>query len=172
VLTAQQLKALLSLKPLAREGGYFAETYRSSEAISATALPSRYQGAKPFGTAIYFLLTPDTFSVLHRLPTDEVYHFYLGDPVEMLQLRPNGSGTIVVLGHDLVAGMHLQLTVPRGTWQGARLRPGGSFALMGTTMAPGFDSGDFEAGSRAALLAEYSGFRELILALTREHGQR
>lgn len=167
-LTVEQLRALLSLQPLAMEGGYFAETYRSSEAIPAAALPSRYRGSKSFGTAIYFLLTPDTFSVLHRLPTDEIYHFYLGDPVEMLQLRPDGSGTVVVLGHDLVAGMRPQLTVPKATWQGARLRPGGAFALMGTTMAPGFDTGDFEAGRRATLLAEYPAFEDLIVSLTRE----
>jgi predicted cupin superfamily sugar epimerase len=168
VLTVEQLKALLNLRPLAMEGGYFAETYRSPEEIPAAALPARYRGSKPFGTAIYFLLTPDTFSALHRLATDEIYHFYLGDPVEILQLRPDGSGRIVVLGHDLTAGMHPQLTVPKETWQGARLRPGGAFALMGTTMAPGFDFGDFEAGRKAALLAEYPGFEDVILSLTRE----
>ena len=166
-LTADELKALLKLKPLAMEGGYFAETYRSAETITHPSLPLRYRQDKSFGTAIYFLLTPDTFSVLHRLPTDEVYHFYLGDPVELLQLHPDGSGTVTILGHDLSSGMKLQFTVARGTWQGSRLCAGGGFALMGTTMAPGFDHEDFEGGVRQQLLHAYPQFRELILALTR-----
>lgn len=167
MLTAEQLKRLLNLQPLATEGGYFAETYRAVESIPRESLPGRYAGPKPFGTAIYFLLTPDTFSTLHRLPTDEIYHFYLGDPVELLQLYPDGSGDVTILGHDLPTGMHLQLTVPHGTWQGSRLRPGGAFALLGTTMAPGFDYTDFEAGHRDILLKTYPAFRYLILALTR-----
>lgn len=166
-LTADELKALLKLKPLAREGGYFAETYRSAETIARHSLPGRYQRAKSLGTAIYFLLTPDTFSALHRLPTDETYHFYLGDPVELLQLHPDGSGTVTTLGHDLPNGMKLQLTVARGTWQGSRVCSGGEFALMGTTMAPGFDPDDFEGGERQSLLTAYPQFHELILALTR-----
>jgi len=166
-LTVEELKALLKLKPLAMEGGFFAETYRSVESISLSDLPTRYSTAKSFGTAIYFLLTPDTFSALHRLPTDETYHFYMGDPVELLQLRPDGSGFLTTLGHDLPNGMRPQVTVLRDTWQGSRLRPGGAYALMGTTMAPGFDESDFEAGRRQALLEAYPTFHDLILALTR-----
>ena len=166
-LTADELKALLKLKPLAREGGYFAETYRSAETIARPGLPGRYHHAKSLGTAIYFLLTPDTFSALHRLPTDETYHFYLGDPVALLQLHPDGSGTVTTLGSDLLGGMRPQFTVARETWQGSRLCPGGAFALMGTTMAPGFDYEDFEGGERQPLLTTYPQFRELILALTR-----
>lgn len=166
-LTVEELKALLKLKPLAMEGGFFAETYRSIESISLSDLPARYPTAKSFGTAIYFLLTPDTFSALHRLPTDETYHFYMGDPVELLQLRPDGSGILTTLGHDLPNGMRPQVTVPRNTWQGSRLRPGGAYALMGTTMAPGFDESDFEAGRRQVLFEAYPTFHDLILALTR-----
>ena len=166
-LTAEDLKALLKLQPLAIEGGYFSETYRSTETIAQSSLPSRYHQPKSFGTAIYFLLTPDTFSALHRLPTDEIYHFYLGDAVELLQLHPNGSGTITVLGHDLLGGMRPQLAIPRGTWQGSRLRPGGVFALMGTTMAPGFDLSDFESGHRQTLLDGYPALHDLINAFTR-----
>jgi predicted cupin superfamily sugar epimerase len=82
-------------------------------------------------------LTPDTFSALHRLASDEVFHFYLGDPVEMLQVWPDGSHRVVLIGTDLAAGERPQVVVPRGIWQGARLRPGGRFALLGTTVAPG-----------------------------------
>jgi uncharacterized protein len=118
-------------------------------------------------TAIYYLLTPETFSALHRLRSDEVFHFYLGDPVEMLQLLPGGEGRLHVLGTDLAAGMRPQVVVPRDVWQGARLLPGGSLALLGTTVAPGFDPADCESGKRDALVAAYPDFRERIVALTR-----
>lgn len=149
-MTAAELIAMLGLVPLEPEGGYFRETYRSDRS-----------------TAIYYLLTPKTFSAIHRLPWDEIFHFYLGDAVEMLQLAPGGAGQVVTLGADLVAGMRPQVVVPAGTWQGARLRKGGSLALMGTTVAPGFDPADFEAGDRARLVASHPAFRELIVALTR-----
>jgi predicted cupin superfamily sugar epimerase len=131
-------------------------------------LPGRYGGPRPCATAIYFLLTPEAHSAVHRLQTDEVWHFYLGDTVEMLLLAADGSGRAVLLGPDLSAGQRPQVVVPRGVWMGARLSPGGRFALLGTTMAPGFDAADFEAGNRAALLAAYPAFREMILALTDE----
>jgi predicted cupin superfamily sugar epimerase len=96
-----------------------------------------------------------------------VFHFYLGDPVEMLQLWPDGSYRVVVLGTDLPAGERPQVVVPQGVWQGARLRHGGRLALLGTTVAPGFDYADYEIGDRAALLASHPGARDLVTALTR-----
>ena len=165
--TVEALCALLGLVPHPVEGGFFVETYRSAESVPADALPSRYQGPRPAGTAIYYLLTPETFSAMHRLASDEVFHFYLGDPVEMLQLRPDGSHGVAVLGTDLEAGQRPQLVVPRGVWQGARLRAGGRLALLGTTVAPGFDYADYETGDRAALLASHPAARDLVVALTR-----
>nr|MBI3613046.1 cupin domain-containing protein [Nitrospirota bacterium] len=167
MLSVETLKALLHLKPLPVEGGYYAESYRSAESIAGDSLPGRYAGARSFGTGIYYLLTPDTCSMLHRLKSDEVYHFYLGDPVELLQLGPGELGTVVTLGPDLERGMKVQHVVPRGLWQGSRLRPRGRWALLGTTMAPGFDFADFEAGGREPLLRAYPQFEELILALTK-----
>ena len=166
MITIEQIKALLDLRRLSIEGGFFVESYRSAETIPGQALPERYGGARSHSTAIYFLLTPDTCSALHRLRTDEVWHFYLGDPVELLQLAPDGSGQIVLIGTDLPAGQRPQVVVRRGLWMGARLRPGGHLALLGTTMAPGFDPADFEVGEREALLAAYPGFRKMVLALT------
>lgn len=166
-MTAEEIKARLKLKPLPREGGYYAETYRAADSIPREALPARYRTAKPAGTAIYYLLTPDTFSALHRLPTDEIYHFYLGDPVELLQLRPDGTGLVTMVGADLAGGLQPQVVVPRGVWQGSRLRPGGRFALLGTTMAPGYDVDDYEPGRREVLTAEFPAFTALIQALTR-----
>lgn len=159
-LTAQQVIALLDLKPQPQEGGFFRETYRSNELVTLRG------GDRAAGTAIYYFLTPDTFSALHRLPTDEVFHFYLGDPVQMLQLGPNGKGQVLTLGNDLEVGQRPQVVVPAGVWQGSRLAPGGKLALLGTTMAPGFDFSDYEAGDRAVLAAGYPGFHDIIERLT------
>lgn len=165
--TVERIRALLHLEPLAMEGGYYAETYRAAEAIPAEALPARYGGRRSLGTAIYYLLTPDTCSAMHRLAGDELWHFYLGDPLEMLQLHPDGSGQVILLGSDLLRGQRPQVVVPAGTWQGTRLLPGGAFALVGTTMAPGFEFGDYEPGQREVLVQAYPCFRELIMARTR-----
>jgi predicted cupin superfamily sugar epimerase len=166
--TAKQIQELLNLRPLPVEGGYFAETYRSKFTITRqAAIPSGYTGDRALSTAIYFLLTPDTFSAIHRLKGDEVYHFYLGDPVELLLLKPDGASETVLLGQDIASGMHLQHVVPGGTWQGSRLASGGKFALMGTTMSPGFDPADFELGQRRELSARFPNHSVLIAALTR-----
>jgi uncharacterized protein len=167
MITAEQIRNLLKLQPLPVEGGFFTETYRSKNLVPKDALPASYPGDRFASTAIYYMLTPDTFSALHRLRGDEVYHFYLGDPVEMLELKPDGTGEAVLLGQDLAAGMRLQHVVPGGVWQGSRLAPGGRFALMGTTMTPGFDPQDYDAGKRADLIAQYPQYSALIAWLTR-----
>jgi len=167
MLTAQQIQDLLKLRPLPIEGGLFAESYRSPLPLSADALPPAYSGERSAATAIYYMLTPDTFSAMHRLKGDEIFHFYLGDPVEMLLLKPDLTAEAVLLGQNLAAGMRLQHVVPAGTWQGARLAPGGKYALMGTTMAPGFDPRDYEPGKRAELVAQYPKYAPLVNFLTR-----
>jgi len=150
MLTAKQVQEFFKLQPLQPEGGFFAETYRSA-----------------LSTAIYYMLTPDTFSAMHRLKGDEIYHFYLGDPVEMLLLKPDGSAEALLLGQNVTAGMRVQHAVPGGTWQGSRLAPGGKFALMGTTMAPGFDAKEYEPGRRDTLGTQYPAYAPLIAFLTR-----
>ena len=172
MLSADRIIELLDLRPLPREGGHFRQSYRAAESISSDALPARYQRDKQLCTAIYYLLTsePDSFSALHRLPTDEIYHFYLGDPVEMLLLRPEGGSQLLQLGPDLLAGHHVQFAVPGGVWQGSRLTPGGSFALMGTSMAPGYDEGDYTGGDRGELSERYPDRAQLIWGLTRSTG--
>jgi predicted cupin superfamily sugar epimerase len=169
-LTARDLIDLLGLVPLAEEGGHFRQTWAADSAI---APGGRHPTARPVGTAIYYLLSdaPDSFSALHRLPTDEVYHFYLGDPVDQLLLHPGGRVERVVLGPDLLAGQRVQHVAPRGAWQGSRLRPGGRVALLGTTMAPGFHPSDYEAGVREVLVREYPAAAPDIVALTRERPQ-
>jgi predicted cupin superfamily sugar epimerase len=168
VATAQEIIARLKLVRLPAEGGYFVETYRAAGRIPPKALPDCYTGTRPFSTAIYYLVTTDTFSAMHRLCSDEVYHFYLGDPVEMLQIRPEGSFEVRTLGSDILQGLEPQVTIPRGVWQGSRLVPGGEFALLGTTVAPGYEPADYEHGFREDLLRLCPQARDLITALT--HG--
>jgi predicted cupin superfamily sugar epimerase len=167
MVTADELIAALDLRPLPLEGGYYRETYRSADLLPAGALP-RYATSKAAATAIYYLLTPDTFSALHRLPADEVFHCYLGGPVQMVHLLPDGQGRLVTLGPDLKAGQRPQVVVPRGVWQGSSLLPGSPFALLGTTMAPGFDFADYEAGDRDTLTRQYPAFADLVRRLTRD----
>lgn len=166
-ITAAALKSLLGLEPHPREGGWFRQTWRCEETIPREALAARYPGPRPAGTAIYYLLEPDTFSEMHRLASDEVFHFYLGDPVEMLQLLPDGTGRRIVLGGDLTAGMQVQTVVPQGVWQGSRLLPGGTLALLGCTVSPGFDYADYASGERAGLVRGWPEWRSLIEPLTR-----
>lgn len=168
ILNADTVIRMLELVPLPGEGGFFKETYRSRVRLSAATLPGGYRDERAASTAIYYLLTRDSFSAMHRLRGDEVYHFYLGDPVEMLQLRGDGTGEVVIIGRDIANGMAPQVVVPAGVWQGSRLLEGGAFALLGTTMAPGFDGRDFELGDRAALVRAFPGLGAMIAALTRE----
>lgn len=167
--TAEQVIQHLGLIPLPVEGGMYLQTYKSSESIPHVALPSRYRADKPFGGAIYYLLTddPDSFSALHVLPTDEIFHFYLGDPVEMLNLYPDGNSQRIILGHDLLNGQTVQHVVPQGVWQGCYLMPPGKYALMGTTMAPAFTAGDYTGGERETLIRQYPHEADLIRRLTR-----
>lgn len=170
-LTAAELKNLLRLTPHPREGGWFRQTWRADESLPASALPARYaagrDAGRAAGTAIFYLLEPGTFSEMHRLASDEVFHFYLGDPVEMLQLFPDGTGRTVILGSDLAAGEVVQAVVPDGVWQGSRLMPGGNVALLGCTVSPGFEYVDYESGDRAALTETWPDWAEKIAALAR-----
>lgn len=161
-MTADQIKGLLKLEPHPREGGFFRQTYLSSVRYQAP------QGERPVGTAIYYLLETGSFSEMHLLSSDEVFHFYMGDPVEMLQLRPDGSSTVIPLGQDLAAGQHVQVIVPAGVWQGTRLIGEGKMALLGCTVSPGFDYGDYRSGSYAELSARWPSEDERIKALTRQ----
>ena len=113
-MNAEMLIEKLGLVPLPGEGGYYRETYRSQETVPQGVLPERYGGDKHMATAIYCLLTSETFSALHRLPADEMFHFYLGDPVTMLQLFPDGSARTMTLGNDILAGHFPQCVVARG----------------------------------------------------------
>jgi hypothetical protein len=167
-LNADEVIRLLALDPHPTEGGFFRETYRARQTLGPTA------GARPaddgedrcVSTAIYYLLTPETLSALHRLDSDEVFHHYAGDTVEQLRLHPDGRSERVMIGSDLRAGERPQTLVPRGVWQGARLVAGGRWALLGCTVAPGFEFDGYEHGDRATLCAAWPAETDLIVTLT------
>lgn len=161
-MTADEIKSLLHLEPHPVEGGWFRRTYTSTGTVD---LP---RGLRAQGTAIYYLLEEGTFSEMHVLESDEIFHFYLGDRVEMLQLHPDGRSALFTLGPDLAAGQHPQLVVPAGVWQGTRLVEGGKVALLGCTVTPGFDFADYRAGTYAELAANWPAEANRIRALTRK----
>lgn len=165
-MTADEVKRALNLRAHPAEGGFFAETYRSAVQLPVELADAAGLAPRPLATAIYYLLTPETFSEMHRLRFDEIFHFYLGDAVEMLQLFPDGAGTKVRIGANIEAGERPQVLVPAGVWQGTRLAAGGRLALLGTTMSPGFDYADYSAGQRDELVRAYPQFREAIVART------
>jgi uncharacterized protein len=172
-MTAEEVKKLLGLRPHPVEGGWFVRTYEAAEKIAAEAFSDgRYAGPRRTGTAIYYLLEPDTFSEMHRLKSDEVFHFYMGDAVELLRLYPDGTGKRTVIGNDLGAGQRPQLAVERGVWQGARLVKDGlvagvGWALLGCSVSPGFEFEDYDEGWREELRAGWPEWGEMILGLTR-----
>lgn len=163
-MTADDVLHHFQLQPLNKEGGFFVETYRSSE--MTTSLPARYSDSRNYSTAIYYLLTSNARSKFHRLQSDEVWHFYRGDPVELIMLLDDGQSNRIELGAEWELARHPQAVVPRGTWQGARLIEGGQWALLGCTVAPGFDFADFELASREELLISHSKCAALIEMLT------
>jgi Uncharacterized conserved protein len=133
------------------EGGYYAETYRSSGIIAAAALPPGFGGDRAHSTAIIYLLPEGRKSKFHRLLQDEVWHFYLGGPLRLVMIHPSGQASEVILGSEIEKGHHLQFTVPAGTWFAATPRPGAVYSLTGCTVAPGFDFADFEIASAPEL---------------------
>jgi uncharacterized protein len=164
-MTAEEIKTLLKLAPHPVEGGAFRRTYTAPGTVKLA------RGQRATGSAIYYLLEPGTFSEMHVLESDELYHFYLGDSVEMLQLYPDGSSAVFVLGQDLARGEHVQLLVEAGVWQGTRLLREGQkpnqFALLGCTLTPGFDFADYKNASAKELIEKWPDEAERIKALTR-----
>ena len=153
------------------EGGWYRETYRAAEAIAHAALPRRYRGPRAFSTAIYFLLAGRGFSAFHRLHSDEMWHFYHGQPFLVVDLAPDGTLTEHWLGLQPALGELPQIVVPRGHWFAARIPSGRGCTLLGCTVAPGFDFADFEMADRKKLCARFPQHKKLITELTRDNRQ-
>lgn len=157
-MKTDQLIQRLGLKKLPGEGGYYKETYRSREMASED---------RHLSTAIYYLVTADVNSKMHRVNSDEIFHFYFGDPVQMLLLYPSGESRIVFMGHNIPSGQKVQLVVPKGTWQGCMVVEGEyGFSFMGTTMSPGFEFEDFELGAADTLASRFPQHESMIRDLT------
>ena len=150
------------------EGGYFRQTYRSELRIAREALPPGFGGDRAASTAIYFLLEGKNFSAFHRLRSDEMWHFYIGAPVSVHVIEPAGKYSTITLGNDPEAGQVFQALVPAGCWFASHVADWELFALVGCTVAPGFDFADFELGQRDSLRVSYPECGDLIQRLTRK----
>ena len=150
------------------EGGYFKEVYRSNEKIAPEALPERYKSDRNFGTSIYYLLKSGESSKLHRLKSDEIWHFYYGSPIAIHIIHPNSDYQRIVLGSDIDKGEFLQYTIKAGCWFGAAPLDENSYSLVGCNVFPGFDFDDFEMGKRDELLDKFPEHSDIIHKLTAE----
>jgi predicted cupin superfamily sugar epimerase len=150
------------------EGGYYRQTYRADLLLPQHALPPQFTGMRTASTAIYFLLEEDDFSAFHRLYSDELWHFYVGGSLLVHVINPDGIYSEIQLGNDLEAGEVLQAVVKAGCWFASRVKDRKSFALVGCTVAPGFDFADFELAKREELGKRYPQHRELIEKMTRK----
>ena len=149
------------------EGGWYRETYRATESILPDGLPGRYTGSRSHATAIYFLLTSSAFSALHRLKSDEQWHFYQGSPLSLHVIHADGHYAPITLGASLAQGETFQAVVPHGCWFGATVDAPGTYTLVGCSVAPGFDFNDFEIADRKSLTGAFPQHEALIMRLTR-----
>ena len=165
--TAEEIKAMLGLEPHPT-CGFVAETYRSPLKIPAGALPHAYESERPYASALYFLVSPEAQIVMHRIRSDQLYHHYLGDPLEVLMLFPDGTGGVAAVGSDLAAGERPQLFIPGDTFHTSRLKSGAAgWALLASTEWPGVEPPDVEHGDIEALVQAYPDLREEIHSFTR-----
>ena len=149
------------------EGGAYARTYCSDLTISQQNLPPTFHGQRPIATAIYFLLLQNEFSALHRIASDELWHFYYGDPLVIYEIDPAGNLTEHLLGNNPANKESFQCVIRAGSWFGSKVKAGGDYSLVGCTVAPGFDFADFTLADRKQLLDIYPQHRSHIITLTR-----
>jgi predicted cupin superfamily sugar epimerase len=149
------------------EGGYYRETYRAPTSIPEKGLPERFDGARDGAALIYFLLPADSFSALHRIRQDEVWHFYAGAPITIHQIGPDGGYRTPTLGRAVTDGQTLHTVVPAGTWFGATVDAADGYALVGCTTAPAFEFDDFELADPDALIEAHPQHRGVVERLTR-----
>ena len=164
--TVELLVQQLNLVPHP-EGGWYAETYRAAESINKEALPHRFNESRSFSTAIYFLLPAGVFSAFHRIQSDECWHFYDGDPLNIYVIDQAGILSVIKLGSNLLEGETFQAMVPAGSWFASRPAISNQYSLVGCTVAPGFDFADFELANGAELSTTYPLHTALIKSLCR-----
>jgi predicted cupin superfamily sugar epimerase len=150
------------------EGGYYRQSYKAALILAKESLPPEFTGARAASTAIYLLFEGENFSAFHRLRSDEVWHFYVGSTLVVHVIDQHGRYSEILLGGDPEAGEALQAVVKVGCWFASRVQDGKGFALVGCTVAPGFEFEDFEMGKREELARSYPQHRRVIEMLTRE----
>lgn len=164
-LSAAEIVRHLDLKPLPVEGGFYRVTYTSDLQLPASVLPPSIRSERPAKSVIFYLLTADMKSRLHRLEIDEMWHFYMGDSVDLHVFGTEFDYTKVTLGHDVLDGQTVQAVVPAHSWFGARLQRGGRWALMACSLAPAYSDEDFSLPDDAefdSLLARYPSKQHLL----------
>lgn len=166
-MKAEEYIQYLQLQPHP-EGGYYTQSYCSSEVIPVTALPDRFTGDRPFSTAIYYLLTKNDFSAFHKIKSDECWHFYAGDRLYIHVIERNGNYHHVTLGPEICKNEVFQYIVPAESWFAVEPPPGTSFCLAGCTVAPGFDFRDFQMGNKKILADLFPQHYPLINRLSKE----
>jgi len=149
------------------EGGSYNRTYCSDLLVPQQQLPPGFKGDRPIATSIYFLLEKDQFSAMHRIASDELWHFYYGDALIVYEINSSGHLTEHLLGNDPEKNESFQCVVKAGSWFGSKTKEGGDYSLVGCTVSPGFDFADFELAERAALLQQFPQHSKLIRLLTR-----
>jgi uncharacterized protein len=167
MLTVLQLIKQFNLQPHP-EGGWYKETYKSNETIASNALPQRFLGSRAFSTAIYFLLEKGNFSAFHRIKSDECWHFYAGQALEVYIIHPGGELMIISLGDDIEKGHLFQYVVPANCWFASRTAKESQFSFTGCTVAPGFDFTDFELAKSEELITAYPQHEIVIKELCRQ----
>ena len=163
---ANQLIGRYDLKPHP-EGGWYKQTYKSSEQTATAALPGRFNGDRAFSTAIYFLLEKGNFSAFHRIKSDECWHFYAGDPLLIYIIEQTGELKIISLGSNFVKGQSFQYVVPANCWFASRPAPGSEYCFVGCTVSPGFEFEDLELANATALSVVYPQHKSFIEQLCR-----
>ncbi len=163
---AQKYIEKFQLKPHP-EGGYYKEIYRAGDMILPDHLPKRYKSSRNFSTSIYFLLEGNQVSNFHKLKSDEQWHFYDGSSIVIYVIDEGGNLNKILLGKNIEKGESLQTVIKHNSWFAAELSDKTSFALIGCTVAPGFDFNDFELGKRDDLINTFPQLRELIYKLSK-----
>lgn len=165
-MTAKDFVDHYSLQPHP-EGGWYKQTYKSAELIAHASLPPRFKGDRAFSTAIYFMLAAGDFSAFHRIQSDECWHFYAGDPLEVFIITHKGDLEIITLGNDISKGQLFQYVVPAGCWFASRPAKNSPFSFVGCTVAPGFDFADFEMATTDRLISDYPQHQSILRQLCR-----
>jgi predicted cupin superfamily sugar epimerase len=165
-MTVETLVEELNLLPHP-EGGYYKETYRSEGKITQACLSSDFKGDRNIATGIYFLIEKGNFSALHKIKSDETWHFYYGDALEVIEISEQGNLSITQIGSNILKGETFQYTVRANTWFSSRVFGNGNFSLVGCTVYPGFDFNDFELAKRDKLIQLFPQHSQLISELTR-----